>query len=73
MIVEKGPLDGEFEGFEDERKIFTFFNTGNRWRQKNYWYHYHYAYMPMAQVVMRQGRHWLEVSGVAASVEVERV
>lgn len=72
MVVEKGQLDGEFEGFEDEKKVFAFFNTGNRWRQRGYRYHYHYAYMPRAQVVQRGGRYWIEVSGMSVSVEVER-
>ena len=72
-IVERGQLDGEFEGFEDTEKIFRFLSSGTRWRQKQYHYLYHYSYMPQAKVVERGGRHFLEVAGLAVSIEVERV
>lgn len=72
-VVERGQLDGDFEGFEDTDRVYTFFGSGSKWRQKQYHYHYHYAFMPQAQVVERQGRHFLEVAGVGVSIEVERV
>ena len=71
-LIEKGQLDGEFEGFEDTDRVFTFFATGTKWRQNEYRYHYYYAYMPQARVVERNGRYYLEVDGVGVSVEVVR-
>lgn len=71
-VVQSGQLDGEFEGFDDTDRVFTFFGTGTKWRQDEYRYHYHYAYMPRARVVQRSGRHFLEVQGVGVSVAVVR-
>jgi hypothetical protein len=69
-IVEKGQLAGDFEGFEDTDRVFTFYGSGRTWRQDEYKYAYHYAYMPRAQVVRRGGRHYLEVDGMRDSVAV---
>ena len=71
-IIERGQLDGAFEGFEDTDRVFTFFSSGTKWRQNEYRYHYHYAYMPQAQVVERNGRYYLEVNGLNVSVNVVR-
>ncbi len=62
-IIERGRLDGEFEGFEDTDRVFTFSSSGNKWRQRSYRYHYHYAFMPQAQVVEHNGRQYLELPG----------
>lgn len=72
-VIEEGQLDGEFTGFEDTDRVFTFYGSGRKWRQRRYHYHYHYAYMPRAKVVERNGAYYLEVSGVGVSIEVERV
>ena len=71
-VVEAGQLDGEFEGFEDRDRVFTFLSTGTKWRQDEYRYYYRYAYMPGARVVERNGRHYLEVDGVGVNVAVVR-
>ncbi|MGE3336014.1 MAG: hypothetical protein AB7I36_20430 [Rhodospirillaceae bacterium] len=71
-IIEEGRLDGEFEGFEDTDRVFTFSGSSNRWRQRGYHYHYYYAYMPRARVVERSGRTYLSVDGISTSIEVER-
>lgn len=73
MIVEQGQLDGDFEGFDDTDRVFTFNGSGRKWRQAEYKYAYHYAYMPRARVVRRNGRHFLEVQGMGQSVMVEQV
>ncbi len=72
-IVDEGQLDGEFEGFEDTDRVFTFFGSGRKWRQAEYKYVYHYAYMPKARVIERGGRHYLQVNGLRESVAVEQV
>jgi hypothetical protein len=61
-IIEQGQLDD---------RVFTFFNSGRKWRQRHCHYHYHYAYMPRAQVFERNGGTFIEVAGVGISVEVE--
>ena len=71
-IIEQGQLDGDFEGFEDTDRVFKFFASGTKWRQNEYKYHYHYAFMPQAQVVERNGRHYLEVKGLNVSINVVR-
>jgi hypothetical protein len=32
-IIEQGQLDGEFGGFEDTDRVFTFYDSGREWRQ----------------------------------------
>ena len=69
MIVSKGQLSGEFQGFNDQDTIFEFYG-GRKWRQATYKYYYHYAYMPQAKVVQEGGRYTLHVTGLNSSVEV---
>ncbi len=72
-VVEEGKLEGEFEGFEDTDRVFTFYGSGRKWRQAEYKYLYHYAYMPNVRVVERGGRFYLEVDRVRDSVAVVAV
>lgn len=53
-VVEAGQLDGEFEGFEDRDRVFTFLSTGTKWRQDEYRYYYRYAYMPVVVALKRE-------------------
>ncbi len=71
-IIEQGQLDGDFEGFENTDRMFTFSSSRTKWRQNEYRYHYHYAYRPQARVVEQNGRYYLEVDGVGLKVEVVR-
>jgi len=72
MAIEKGQLEGEFNGFNDTDTIFQFYG-GGKWRQAAYKYYYHYAYMPRAQVI-KDGAHFiLHVEGVNKAVQVVRV
>jgi len=71
-IIEEGQLDGEFNGFEDEKVIFKFFG-GNKWKQSEHKYNYHYAYMPQAKVIEEYGSYYLEVACMTDKVRVERI
>lgn len=70
QVVADGQLKGAFKGWTGKTE-FEFVN-GQRWRQRHYAYMYHYAYMPNARVVC-DGGYWLEVDGVSAPLQVERV
>lgn len=72
MIIEEGKLDGDFNGFEDEKIVFQFFG-GNKWRQAEYKYNYYYAYMPQAKIVWELGSYYLEVESMNDRVKVEKV
>lgn len=71
-IIEKGQLDGDFNGFKDTNTVFTFFLSGSSWKQNEYKYSYHYSFMPNAKVVMKNGRYLLSVEGMNDEVEVVR-
>lgn len=65
-------IDGEFEGF-DEDKVFRLQN-GQVWKQARYKYKYHYAYMPKVHIYRgSDGLHKMKVDGVADEVVVEQV
>lgn len=71
-IIEDGQLDGEFNGFEDEKVTFEFSN-GNKYQQDEYKYNYHYAYRPDAKVIDTNGSLYLEVDGMSEKVRVKQV
>lgn len=58
-IIADGQLKGAFKGFKDRETVFE--------------YQYHYAYMPRAKVIDRGGAYYLQVDGIAESVQVVRV
>jgi hypothetical protein len=71
-IIVDGQLKGAFKGFKDRETVFEFFG-GGKWRQNEYKYQYHYAYKPRAKVIDRSGAYYLQVDGIAESVQVVRV
>jgi hypothetical protein len=71
-IIVDGQLKGAFKGFKNCETVFEFFG-GGKWRQNEYKYQYHYAYMPRAKVIDRSGAYYLQVDGIAESVQVVRV
>ena len=71
-VIEEGQLEGDFNGFEDEKVIFQFFG-GNKWQQAEYKYNYYYSYMPRAKVIEEFGVYYLEVEGMSDKVRVEKV
>ena len=71
-IIEKGQLEGDFNGFKDENKTFKFLD-GNRWKQDESKYHYHYAFMPEAIVILENDIFYLEVHDIKDRVKVKKV
>ena len=71
IVAAEGRLRGSFKGFRNRDTLFRF-QTGSEWRQAQYHYHYHYAYSPNARVVQKGSRFYIEVDGLADSVEVKR-
>src|SRR6201989_1773093 len=70
-IVTKSKIDGDFEGFDDE-KFFPLYN-GKYWIQKTYKYWYHYSYMADITIYEYKNNHYLTVDGQKQFVEVELI
>ena len=68
-LIKQCQLDGDFEGFDDE-KIFEM-TDGSVYYQSGYKYSYHYSYMPRCQIFKENGRLLLKVEGMDEMVEVE--
>jgi hypothetical protein len=70
-IVEEGQLEGDFNGFEDNKTIFQFFG-GNKWQQNECKYVYRYMFMPKARIIEEIGLYFLEVEDINDRVQVRR-
>jgi len=70
-IISQGKIDGDFEGF-DENKKFKLTN-GEVWQQVRFKYLYHYAYMPKVKVVQTNNGFELIVEGLDESVMVRKL
>ena len=66
QIIYKGKIDGEFNGFDDNR-LFEMAN-GTFWIQSDYHYWYHYAYRPDVLITEDGGRYSLSVAGQSITV-----
>ena len=64
-------IDGEFEGFDDN-KVFVLTN-GQVWLQVEYKYCYSYHYMPEVIIFENGGWFYMKVEGVDEVVRVERL
>lgn len=64
-------IDGDFEGFDDN-KVFVLMN-GQIWRQAEYKYHYYYHYMPEVLIFRDGGAFYMKVENVDEIVRVERL
>lgn len=60
-IIYNGRINGEFEGFDDN-KVFWMEN-GTCWMQDQYEYWYHYCYRPVAVITLANCRYYLNVEG----------
>ncbi len=69
--VTKSKINGDFEGFDDN-KVFPLYN-GQHWRQKRYKYWYHYSYMAKITIYKYQNRCYLTKDGKDKYVEIERI
>lgn len=67
----KSKIDGDFEGFDDE-KLFPLYN-GQYWIQKKYKCWYHYSYLANITIYELNNRHFLTVDGQNQFVEVELI
>jgi hypothetical protein len=70
-VVLRGQIDGEFEGFDDE-KLFKLMD-GSYWLQAEYKYWYHYEYMPRVEIVRASGALYLRIAGRTEQVRVEQL
>lgn len=66
--VRESKIDGDFEGF-DQNKVFTL-RDGSVWRQKKYQYWYRYAYSPSCIVYYNNG--W-KLSVLGKTIDVEKI
>lgn len=71
-VVHEGTLKGAFKGFKNRETVFEF-TDGTAWRQNEHKYNYSYAYMPHARIVQRDAAYYIEVDGLADSVQVVRI
>ncbi len=71
-IILESQIQGEFNGFEDEKTIFEMQN-GTKWKQAEYKYNYHYAFMPKVKIFEELGSYYLQVEGVNDKVKVEKI
>jgi len=65
----KSKIDGDFEGFNDN-KLFPL-NNGQYWIQKNYKYWYYYSYMASVTIYRYHNINFLTIDGQNQFVEVE--
>ncbi len=70
-LVRETCLEGEFDGF-DQDKIFTLAN-GEKFQQAHYKYRYHYAYRPQVKVLRDGSRYYLDIDGMGEVIEVRRI
>ena len=70
-VVRRSRIDGEFDGFDDE-KLFLLAD-GTAWLQGRYRYWYHYAYMPEACIVRKNGHLHIDVCGKSVEVRQTQV
>lgn len=68
-IIYQGNLDGEFDGF-DEDKLFKTINS-QYWIQAKYQYWYHYKYRPEVTIFKENNRYYLSVEG--KEIEIRRL
>ena len=71
-IIEESQIQGEFNGFEDEKTIFELQN-GIKWQQAEYKYSYHYAFMPKVKIFEELGSYYLQVEGMNDKVKVKKI
>jgi len=70
-VIEEGQLEGEFNGFKDDKTIFEMQN-GKKWQQTEYKYNYHYEFMPKVKIIEETGNYYLLVESINDKVLVRQ-